>query len=118
VKILFDHNVDRRFRKHLPTHFVRTTREIGCDRLKNGELILAAFDSGFDVFLSIDKNIEREHNLLKVPIPIVILDSLSNALPYLVEFAPAVLSLCSTPLTPALYLVSPDGSVQRLTAPR
>jgi len=118
VKILFDHNVDRRFRKLLVGHSVNTTREMRWDELENGELLRAAASGNFGVFLSIDKKIEYEQNLMKLPLPIVILDSLTNSLPYLTPFAPAVLSLCSASLTPALYWVSSDGSVQRLTAPR
>jgi len=100
-----------------PPHSISTTREMGWDRVENGALIRAAAASGFDAFLSIDKKIEHEHNLSKLPLPVLILDTLSNALPQLLPLVPAVNQLLSAPLTPALYL-SPDGSVLRLTAPR
>lgn len=97
---------------------MKTTREMTWDELENGELLAAATNAGFDVFLSIDKKIEHEQNLLKLPLRVVVLDSLSNSMEYLIAFVPAVQALLSTPLTPALYWVSSDGSVQRLTAPR
>jgi hypothetical protein len=67
------------------------------DRLRNGLLLRSAADTGFEAFLSIDKKIEYEQNLMKLPLPIIILDSLSNSLPYLAPFAPAVLSLSALP---------------------
>lgn len=88
------------------------------ENLRNGLLIQSAADGGFDVFLSIDKNIEREQDLLKLPLAVVILDSFSNSLLYLIPFAPVVLSLCSASLAPALYWVQQNGSILKLTAPR
>ena len=47
MKILFDHNVDRRFRQQLPGHEIQTARERGWDKLENGVLLRAAADGGF-----------------------------------------------------------------------
>ncbi len=119
MKLLFDHNVDRRLRRHLPAHQISTTEEMGWDRLQNGDLIRAAAAGGFEAFLSIDKKIEHEHNLSKLPLPIVILDTFSNALPHLLPLVPAINQLLTAPLTPALYVISRDGTtVLRLTEPR
>lgn len=63
MRVLFDHNVDRRFRRFLPGHLVSTTREMGWETLANGELLKAAADAGFAVFVSIDKKIEHQQNL-------------------------------------------------------
>jgi hypothetical protein len=63
---------------------------MGWDRVENGALIRAAAASGFDAFPSIDKKLEHEHNLSKLPLPVLILDTLSNALPQLLPLVPAV----------------------------
>jgi hypothetical protein len=97
---------------------VKTTREVTWDELENGELIEAAFNAGFEVLISIDKKIEHEQNLANLPLPIIVLDSLSNSMEYLVAFVTAVTKLLGTSLTPALYWIASDGSVQRLTSPR
>jgi hypothetical protein len=91
---------------------------MGWERLSNGVLIRAAADSGFEILLSIDKKIEYEQNLATLPLPIVILDSYSNALPQLLPFVPALLKLLGGALTPALYVILKDGTVLRLTSPR
>lgn len=115
--VLFDHNVNLRFRQHLPGHDLRTTRQMLWEDLKNGMLLRAAAPL-FDAFLSIDKKIEYEQNLKTLPMPVIILDCRENSLPYLVPFAPAVLSLLATPLDRILYVIEQDGTVLRLTSPR
>lgn len=117
MKVLFDHNVNRHFKQHLTNHDVKTTREMGWDRLANGELLRASAGAGFEAFLSIDKNIQHQQNLDDLPIPIIVLDSISNALPALVPFAPHVQRLLSTELAKALYLIAPDGTVFRYPLP-
>jgi hypothetical protein len=117
LKILFDHNVNRRFRKHLSGHVVETTRERTWEKLANGELLRAAAAAGFELFVTVDKNLEFQQNLKTLPLPIVLIDSASNALPALIPFAPQILNLLATPLDNLLYIVQPDGTVLRLTSP-
>jgi predicted nuclease of predicted toxin-antitoxin system len=118
LKILFDHNVDRRLRRHLPGHEIATVREKRWDKLENGSLIRAAAEEGFDVFLSVDKNLEREQNLRTLPLPVIVIDCVSNALPALLPFAPSILKLVQAPLDRLLYVIQSDGVVIRLSAPR
>jgi len=118
LRILFDHNVDRRFRKSLVGHDVRTTREMKWEKLDNGRLLQSAAGHRFEDFLSIDKKLEHEQNLKLLPLPIVVLDSKSNALPALLPFAPSVLALLQSPLDPILYVVQSDGVVLHLSTPR
>ena len=42
MKILFDHNLPRRLREHLPGHEIRTTREMKWEQLRNGALMSLA----------------------------------------------------------------------------
>lgn len=113
MRVLFDHNVDRRFRAYMTGHQVVTAREQGWERLTNGKFLRAAADAGFDGILSIDKKLRFEQNLDKLPIAVIVLDSISNALPALVPFAPFVLNLLSKPLSKVLYLIETDGRISR-----
>jgi len=110
--------VDRRFRKSLVGHDVQTTREMKREKLDNGVLLRTAANHGFDVLLSIDKKIEHEQNLKTLPLPVIILDSQSNALPALLPFATIVLQLLQSALDRILYIVQPDGTTLHLKAPR
>ena len=118
MRILLDHNVTRHVRPYLSGHDVRTTREQGWDRLANGLLLRAAADAGFAAFLTLDKKMEYEQNLHRLPLPIVMLDAVSIELSDLLPFVPGVLTLLSTPLQAALYVIAAGGGVTRITAPR
>ena len=118
MRILFDHNVDRRLRKYLPGHEIQTTRERRWEYLSNGVLLKSAADAAFDAFLSVDKNIEHQQNLNSLPLPVIVPDSLSNALPAILPFAPGILSLLNAPLDPFLHIIQANGVILRLTAPR
>ena len=69
MKILFDHNLPRRLREHLPGHEIRTTREMKWEQLRNGALMSVAAATGFEVFVTIDKQIEHQQNLATLARP-------------------------------------------------
>jgi hypothetical protein len=118
LKILFDHNLPRALRRLLIGHVVTLTQEMRWDQLKNGMLLRSAAAGGFDIFLSIDKSIEYEQNLRTLPLPVIILDSLFNTMPYLSPLVPNLLALIALPLSPALYVIQRDGIILRLDSPR
>ena len=118
MKLLFDHNVDRRFRRHLPGHHIQTTREMRWEELKNGVLLKAASDAGFDAILCIDKKIEHEHNLSTLPLPVIVLDAVTNAVHGLVPFTTHLLKLLESPLEKRLYVIEKSGETVCVAAPR
>lgn len=118
MRILLDHNLPRGLRRFLVGHEVKTAREMRWDTLKNGALLASAARAGFGVFLSIDKNLRFEQNLNSLPLPVVVLECASNALPTLIPVAAHICALLSTPLENCLYTLSPDGHVQRLGGPQ
>ncbi|MGH9583982.1 MAG: hypothetical protein ACRD4O_13730 [Bryobacteraceae bacterium] len=54
-------------------HTVHKTKEVGWDRLANGELLTAAEKAGYDLFLTTDKNIRYQQNLAGRKISIIVL---------------------------------------------
>jgi hypothetical protein len=52
---------------------VKKTKDLGWDTLSNGELLKAAEEAAFEVFLTTDKNIRYQQNLAKRVIAIVVL---------------------------------------------
>jgi predicted nuclease of predicted toxin-antitoxin system len=63
VKVLLDENLDHRLRKHLGSHQVFTASYMGWDGLRNGQLLQAAEDGGFDVLVTGDQTLTYEQNL-------------------------------------------------------
>jgi hypothetical protein len=116
--VLLDHNVTRKLRACLPGHEVRTAREMAWERLRNGALLQAAADGGFDAFVTVDKNMEYERNLSRLALPVVVLNVPSNALPSLTPTLPALQQLLAAALDPALYVIEPSGQVLRIATSR
>ena len=65
MKVLLDENLPHLLRNNLGGHEVFTVRFRGWAGLKNGELLKAAEDEGFDVFITGDQTLPYEQNLTK-----------------------------------------------------
>jgi len=50
-------------RPYLEGHTVRTAAQEGWDKLRNGDLLTAAEEAGFDLSLTTDKDIRYQQNL-------------------------------------------------------
>lgn len=73
MRILFDHGTPSGIARRLAGHLVTEARELGWDRISNGDLLTAAEDGGFDLLLTTDKNIRYQQNLTGRKISIVVL---------------------------------------------
>jgi hypothetical protein len=62
-QVLFDHCVPRPFAKLLVGCDVSTAVQNGWERLKNGELLDAAEQNGFDVLITADKSFRYQQHL-------------------------------------------------------
>ena len=71
--VLFDQGTPIPIGTFLKEHTVQTTSQRGWDELKNGELLKAAEEAGFEVFLTPDKNIRYQQNLAIRTIAVVVL---------------------------------------------
>jgi hypothetical protein len=71
--VLFDHGTPAPLRSFLKDHIVKKTKDLGWDTLSNGELLRAAEEAVFEVFLTTDKNIRYQQNLADRVIAIVVL---------------------------------------------
>ena len=69
--ILFDHGTPAPLRSFLKDHIVKKTKDLGWDTLSNGELLRAAEEAAFEIFLTTDKNIRYQQNLADRIIAIV-----------------------------------------------
>jgi hypothetical protein len=63
-RILLDANMPRGLWALLPDYEVRTARQMGWDRLTNGELLAVAEGAGFDAMITADRNIRHQQNLV------------------------------------------------------
>ena len=73
MRILFDHGTPSGISRRLSDHTVTEARDLGWDRISNGELLTAPETTGFDVLLTTDRNIRYQQNLTGRKISIVVL---------------------------------------------
>jgi hypothetical protein len=71
--VLFDQGTPVPLRTFLAGHTVETAGQRGWDKLKNGELLEAAEEAGFEVLVTPDKNIRYQQNLTLRRIALVVL---------------------------------------------
>lgn len=90
MKILLDECVTKHLKLHLSEHAVFTVREMNWSGIKNGKLMALCVENGFDLLLTIDKNLQHQQNLDKYPIIIAVINSLSSTVQELVTFLPAL----------------------------
>jgi hypothetical protein len=71
--VLFDQSTPVPIRPLLKGHTVETAWQRGWDKLKNGDLLRAAEEAGFEVLVTPDKNIRYQQTLKNYTIAIVVL---------------------------------------------
>lgn len=90
MKILIDECVPRDLKYHLESQGREclTVQEMGYSGKKNGEL-LALAENNFDVFLTLDKNVQYQQNLTNRNIAILLVGAKSNDMDDILPYLPA-----------------------------
>jgi predicted nuclease of predicted toxin-antitoxin system len=99
MRVLLDECLPRRLLRELPGHEVRTVQELGWAGTKNGALLRRAVADGFEVFVTVDRNLEHQQHMPDVALAVVALRARSNDVVDLAPLMPAVLAALPT-LTP------------------
>ncbi len=105
MKILLDECVTRKVKRYLSEFEVYTVGEMGFSGLKNGELLAEAEKQGFDILLTIDKNIDSQQNIGKYSLSLVIFDVLKSNIKYFTELIPQFKSQISSYQKGQVYLI-------------
>jgi len=80
MKLLLDECLPRKLKREFVGHEVFTIDEAGFKGLKNGSLIQSASEAGFEILVSVDKNIEHQQNKTNLPLAILVLSARTNRL--------------------------------------
>jgi hypothetical protein len=85
------------------------------EQLRNDALMSVAIEAGFDVFVTIDKQIEHQQNLAALVLSVVVVDGKSNTLPVLLPFVPFLRDLSASSLERVLYVIEENGKCASVT---
>lgn len=88
-RVLLDHMIPHRLRFHLAGE-VATAKYMGWQALKNGELLDAAEEDGFDVLITNDRSLRYQQNLLARRLAVIQLDARSNDINDMLPLVPNV----------------------------
>ncbi len=91
MRILLDEDVPRRLAPLLLGHDATTVPQAGWAGVKNGQL-LALAASGFDLLVTMDRNIEFQQNLATLPVAVLVIVAPSNRMEHLTPLLPDILS--------------------------
>ena len=75
MKILFDMNTPATLAQYLRGHEVTCADQLGWERLKNGALLNAAENAGFEVLVTCDQSIPYQQNFTDRKLALVILST-------------------------------------------
>jgi hypothetical protein len=90
VRVLLDECVDWRLARDIVGHDVKTARQMGWTTVKNGEL-LALAGGQFDAFVTVDRNLCFQQDLVSYPIAVIVLRAKTNRLVDLKPLVPKLL---------------------------
>lgn len=91
MKILVDESCPRKLRNDFgPEHEVWTVRDKGWLGKKNGELLRLMVEAGFELFVTVDRNLPYQQNTGNLPIPIVVLCANDNRRETLQQLLPKI----------------------------
>ena len=107
MRLLLDECVPARLRRALPSHEVSTVVIEGWSGIKNGKLLALAAQR-FEAFITVDKNLPYQQNTAALPVAVLVLDAMSNELPYLLPLIPALERELGTLLKGSYVLIAAD----------
>jgi hypothetical protein len=86
VRVLLDENVPHDLIPQFAGHDVLTVQGLGWAGVKNGDLLERARDT-IDVFVTMDRKLEKQHDLTKLPFGVLVIVAKSNRMPDLLTLA-------------------------------
>lgn len=105
MRILLDEDLPRRLCVLLEGHDATTVQRCGWAGVKNGKL-LALAASRFDVFVTMDQNLEYQQNLVTLPIALLVVAAHSNRIEHLRPLLPEILRELDRIVPKAVHRVS------------
>ncbi|KAA5533573.1 hypothetical protein F0919_13620 [Taibaiella lutea] len=89
MKILLDESLPRKLKNDFGTeHEIWTVKDKGWSGQKNGTLLKLMIDNGFEIFVTVDRNLPYQQFLHRLPITIFVLCAKDNRRETLAKLVP------------------------------
>lgn len=93
MRVLIDESLPRELAAALEEHEARTVQQEGWSSISNGELLRRAAQSGYQVLLTPDRNLQYQQNIPRAGVAVVVLRAPSNRMEDLLPLIPKLLPL-------------------------
>jgi predicted nuclease of predicted toxin-antitoxin system len=90
MRILLDEDLPRQLGRLLVGHEWETVQRSGWSGVKNGKLLALAAAS-FDVFITMDGNLEYQQNVKALPVAVLVVEAFTNRIEHLAPLVPHIL---------------------------
>jgi predicted nuclease of predicted toxin-antitoxin system len=90
MKILLDECIPRKLKMEFTCYEIKTVPQMGWRTIENGELIKLA-ENEFDVFITVDRNLTFQQNLINTKMNVLVLLAKDNRLETLKSLLPEIL---------------------------
>ena len=107
MKVLLDECVDWRLARDIVGHDVKTARQMGWTTIRNGELLVLA-SGQFEVFVTVDRNLSFQQNLVSYPIAVIVLRAKTNRLLDLKPLVPRLVAAIKSARPGVVEYVDPE----------
>ena len=109
MKILLDENMPTKIKYDFGENFeIHTAKDMGWLGMKNGELLNLATINGFDIFLTLDKNLKYQQSINKFDLKFIVLLSVNNKHQTLQPYIEKVKALLNSKHIPKLSEITLD----------
>ncbi len=90
MHILLDESIPQDLRREFVDHDVKTVGYMGWLGVKNGQLLELAAEQ-FDVFITLDQNLEYQQNLRALPLAVIVVTAKNNRIETVKPLVPDIL---------------------------
>lgn len=111
MNVLLDHCVPKPFGRLLVGHEFRTTFQMGWQKLANGVLLAKAAEQ-FELFITVDQNVQHQQNLTNLPLAVILLVAPNNQIETLRPLVPEVLRVLGSNITRSMYRIGSVGTTR------
>lgn len=90
LRVLLDESVPHDLLLYLTEFEAATVQSLGWSGMKNGVLLRAAREAGFQILVTVDRRLEYQQNIPKSGLALVVLQARSTRMPDLLPLIPAL----------------------------
>lgn len=105
MRILIDECIPRRFLRVFAEYDAMSVPYMGWSGKKNGELLRLMLEARFDVFVTVDQNLQYQQNLHDADISILVLHGTTNGYDDLLKLVPKIHSTLEIAKPRNIYVI-------------